>query len=251
MDCKTISSILSVVCFILIIVLIVLLVKSCKSKEGFYRNELKNSMSMVSATNELINLDQTFGFFAGLNSDTKNPLLTSGCILTAYNNKDVLNSLSNYMYQLFTGKINEETFKKNVESLSLSYDEFQQVLANCRMKCNEPNDLSIFKITTNDFLVGYLVGLTIKKNNMMFPCFDLINYVQKYIYDSPIDDLFLYVNTMIQVNAGKMNMDEAMNYLKGRNVNVQNLIDTYNKYCSAGCITSPGTNCNTTSFFQA
>jgi hypothetical protein len=234
LECKHYTMILGGLAAILFIILIVVLIKK-KTNEGFYRNELKDSMSMVSASNQLINLDQTFGFFAGLNSETKNPLLTSGCILQAYNNKQMLNSLSNYMYQLYTGKIDENTFKAACDSLMVDFNEFQELLQNCKVKCDEPNDLSIFKITTYDFLLGFIVGLTIRKNGMMFPCFDLINRTQSFIYDNDIENTMLYINTMIQVNAGLRTMEDARAYLAGRNVNVDALIDSFHMYCSQGC----------------
>jgi hypothetical protein len=234
LECKHYTMILGSIAAILFIVVIFLLMTQ-KTNENFYRDTIRDSMTMVASNNQLINLEQTFGFFAGLNSETKNPLLTSGCILQGYNNKNMLNSLSNYMYQYYTGQITADDLLNECNKLRVDWNEFGQLVQNCKLKCDEPNNLSILKITTSDFLLGYIVGLTIRKNDLNFPCADLINRTRSFIYDNDYENVLLYINTMIEVNAGLRTMDQAMDYLKGRNVNVEKIIDSFHTYCTQGC----------------
>jgi hypothetical protein len=218
---------------LLLIVLVVCFTKS--SKESFYLEELKDYMVPLSGSNLLINLDQTFGFYAGLNSTTKNPLLTSGCILLQYNDKDKLILAANFLYQYHTSNIDKKTMLKKFEAIGISYSDFMKVFQFCQVECNK-SDINIYRITNEDFLLGFLVGVVIsQKDDKIFPCYSLINGMRQFMYDTPIESLLLYVNTVMQANGGEITQEEANEILKRNKLSRDKFKDMFKFYCKEFC----------------
>lgn len=218
---------------LLLIVIIVCFTR--RSKESFYLEELKDYMVPLNGSNLLINLDQSFGFFAGLNSVTKNPLLTSGCILLQYNDKDKLILAANFLYQYHTSNIDKETMMKKFEAIGIPHPEFMKVMEACSAECNK-SDINIYRITEEDFLLGFLVGVAIsQKPDKMYPCYSLINGMRQFMYDIPIENLLLYVNTVMQANGGAISKEEAEEILARNNLSRDKIKEMMKSYCQEFC----------------
>jgi hypothetical protein len=224
-------------------ILIFLLIRK-SSKECFYLEELKDQMVatvgykgsvLLNGNNVLINLDQAFGFFAGLNNDTRNPLLTSGCLLQQYNDKDLLIFAANFLYQYHTENIPEDTMKSNFTNVGLDYAQFMGYMKQCRETCDK-SELNIFKITEVDFLLGFIIGTLIKQaKGEKIPCINLINAMRRFMWDCSMERLMLYVNTVMIANGGEITKEEGEEILKRNHIDKEQIKSKMRSYCDEYC----------------
>lgn len=206
-------------------------------QEGYKYSILKNSLGPAYGTNILINLDQAFAFFAGLVSASPLPLNTSEAFTGLYNDKDKLMLLANHIYAYHTSYIDKKTFDEAVKKLGPQFSNWEQSLQSAKVECEvSKTKRQIPQLFNFDQLLGFIAGTIISESkDMMFPCYNLIQYVQDFLYHNDLDAVSSFINYDLKVKGGECTKEVAEMSLKSLGVDTKKLQDSLKSYCEQYC----------------
>lgn len=206
-------------------------------KEDFQYDVLKNSIGMASGSNILINLDQVFGFFGGLSSETPLPLNTSDCFCNTFNDKDKLVLLGNYVYQYHTGYITNDEFSQRVNTLGGDFSNWREHFNLCKRQCEkDKGSRQVPRLFNHDQILGFLTGTIISESkDMMYPCYELIANVRDFLYHNDEIKVSEYINLDLSIKGGVCTKEYAETKLKSLNIDTVKLQESLKSYCEQWC----------------